>query len=146
MRNMIQRANQRDYIPDDDEVLEQFGLDKLEYRYSRGCRFDEGLIEHCSKKKIFAAAEQLLSNETLKPELERIYAGKAKANAIGHPVHYMIQTIPIFGKKCACLCFRRYIPTTGFAAKGTAFWNSGREIISRAYSMTAFTKSALAVQ
>ncbi len=103
MRNMLQRANQRDYIPDDDEVLEQFGLDKLEYRYSRGCRFDEGLIEHCSKKKIFAAAEQLLSNETLKPELERIYAGKAKANAIGHPVHYMIQTDDSHIREKMCL-------------------------------------------
>ena len=103
MRNMLQRANQRDYIPDDDEVLEQFGLDKLEYRYSRGCRFDEGLIESCSKKKIFAAAEQLLSNETLKPELERIYAGKAKANAIGHPVHYMIQTDDSHIREKMCL-------------------------------------------
>lgn len=49
IRNMLQRANQRDYISDDDEVLEQFGLDKLDYRYGRGCRFDEGLIENFSK-------------------------------------------------------------------------------------------------
>ena len=30
MRNMLQRANQCDYIPDDDEVLEQFGLDRVQ--------------------------------------------------------------------------------------------------------------------
>ena len=92
IRNMLQRASQRDYIPDDDEVLEQFGLDKLGYRYGRGCRFDEGLIEDSSKREIYAAADQLLSNETLIPELDRIYAGKAKTNATGHPVHYIIQT------------------------------------------------------
>ena len=82
IRNMLQRASQRDYIPDDDEVLEQFGLDKLGYRYGRGCRFDEGLIEDSSKREIYAAADQLLSNETLIPELDRIYAGKAKTNDI----------------------------------------------------------------
>ena len=92
IRNMLQRASQRDYIPDDDEVLEQFGLDKLGYRYGRGCRFDEGLIESSSKKEIYATADQLLSNETLIPELDRIYVRKAKSNAAGHPVHYIIQT------------------------------------------------------
>lgn len=92
IRNMLQRASQRDYIPDDDEVLEQFGLDKLDYRYGRRFRFDEGLIEDSSKREVYAAADWLLSNETLIPELNRIYAGKVKINVIGHPVHYMIQT------------------------------------------------------
>lgn len=92
MRNMLRRASQHDYIQDDDEVLEQFGLDILDYRYNRGCRFDEGLIESCAKRKVYVAADQLLSNETLIPELDRIYAGKAKTNATGHPVHYIIQT------------------------------------------------------
>ena len=92
MRNMLRRASQHDYIQDDDEVLEQFGLDILDYRYNRGCRFDEGLIESSSKREIYAAAAQLLSNETLIPELDRIYAGKAKTNTTGHPVHYIIQT------------------------------------------------------
>lgn len=92
IRNMLRRASQHDYIQDDDEVLEQFGLDILDYRYNRGCRFDEGLIESCAKRKVYVAADQLLSNETLIPELDRIYAGKAKTNATGHPVHYIIQT------------------------------------------------------
>lgn len=143
IRNMLQRASQRDYIPDDDEVLEQFGLDKLGYRYGRGCRFDEGLIESSSKKEIYATADQLLSNETLIPELDRIYVRKAKSNAAGHPVHYIIQTILIYGKKWADFCFRRYMPETGCTAKGTVFWNLGREKNFHAQSITAFTKAVL---
>ncbi len=144
MRNMLQRANQRDYIPDDDEVLEQFGLDKLGYRYGRGCRFDEGLIESSSKREIYAAAAQLLSNETLIPELDRIYAGKAKNNLTGHPVHYIIQTDDSdIRKKWAGFCFRRYMPETGCTAKGTVFWNLGQERTFQVQSMTAFTKVVL---
>ena len=90
--NMLRRANQHDYISDYDEVLEQFGLDKLGYRHGRGCIFDESLIDECSKKEIYVAADQLLSNETLIPELDRIYSGKAKTTIKGHPVHYIIQT------------------------------------------------------
>lgn len=147
IRNMLQRANQRDYIPDDDEVLEQFGLDKLDYRYGRGCRFDEGLIESSSKREIYAAAAQLLSNETLIPELDRIYAGKAKNNLTGHPVHYIIQTDDSdIRKKWAGFCFRRYMPETGCTAKGTVFWNLGQERTFQVQSMTAFTKVVLAAR
>ncbi len=94
MHTLLQRASQRDYIPDDDEVLEQFGLLKLthRYRFPGEGRYYESLIEDASKREVYSAADKLLSNETLIPELDRIYAGKAKSNAIGHPVHYMIQT------------------------------------------------------
>lgn len=84
IRNMLRRANHHHYIPDDGKVLEQFDLDKLDYRYGRGCSFDEGLIEGSSKREIYAAADQLLSNETLIPELDRIYAGKVKTKPTGH--------------------------------------------------------------
>lgn len=35
------------------------------------------------------------------------------------------------------------MPETGYAVKGTVFWNLGREKISQAQSMTAFTKAVL---
>lgn len=92
LRRLLQQACHQDYISDDDEVLEQFGLDRLSGHYFGGYQFDEGLIESRPKRAVYAAAERLLSNETLLPELDRIYAGRGKAGAIGHPVHYIIQT------------------------------------------------------
>ena len=92
LRNMLSCASRNDYIRDDDEVLEQFDLDKLNGRYSRGITYGEKIFDACDKKTVYEDAEQFLAKDTFLPELNRIYAGSAKQNADGHPVHYMIQT------------------------------------------------------
>lgn len=92
IRNMLLQAERREYISGDDEVLEQFDLDKINRRFGRECSFEEALIEDASKSKIYEAANQLLSHQSLISELDRIYAGKKMTNVIGHPVHYIIQT------------------------------------------------------
>lgn len=50
LRNMLAGACRKDYINDDDEVLEQFDLDKLNGRYGRGISFGEHLLEDINKK------------------------------------------------------------------------------------------------
>lgn len=92
LRNMLSCANRNDYIRDDDEVLEQFDLDKLTGRYSRGITYGEKILDACDKKSVYEDAERFLTEDTFIPELNRIYEGSAKQNAVGHPVHYMIQT------------------------------------------------------
>lgn len=92
LRNMLGCASRNDYIRDDDEVLEQFDLDKLTGRYSRGITYGEKILDACDKKSVYEDAERFLTEDTFIPELNRIYAGSAKQNAVGHPVHYMIQT------------------------------------------------------
>ena len=92
IRNMLLQAERREYISGDDEVLEQFDLDKINRRFGRECSFEEALIEDASKSKIYEAANQLLSHQSLISELDRIYVGKKMTNVIGHPVHYIIQT------------------------------------------------------
>lgn len=92
IRNMLLHAERREYISGDNEVLEQFDLDKINRRFGRECSFEEALIEDASKSKIYEAAHQLLSHQSLISELDRIYAGKKMTNVIGHPVHYIIQT------------------------------------------------------
>ena len=89
---MLQQASIHNYILSNDEVLENFGLEDLNHWYGRNRNFDEGLIEDCPRSAAYATAEQLFSNETLLPELNRIYAAKQKNHAFGHPVHYMIET------------------------------------------------------
>lgn len=93
LRNMLQQATREDFIDDDDEVLDRFGLDKLlNFRYRNGVEYEEKLIKPCEKEEIYHAAERLLSNETFLPELDRIYAGDGKERTVGHPVHYIIET------------------------------------------------------
>ena len=90
--NMLGYADRYDYINDDDEVLEQFDLDKLNERFGRGVEYGENLLDNCDKKSVYEHADRFLAKDTFVPELNRIYAGSAKNKVIGHPVHYMIQT------------------------------------------------------
>ena len=46
LRNMLGCANRNDYINDDDEVLEQFELDKLNGRFGRGVEYGENILEY----------------------------------------------------------------------------------------------------
>lgn len=92
LRNMLAGACRKDYINDDDEVLEQFDLDKLNGRYGRGISFGEHLLEDINKKAVYKDAARFLAKDALISELDRIYAGSSKQNVVGHPVHYLIQT------------------------------------------------------
>ena len=91
-RSMLQRADRNDFIEDEDDVLERFDLDKIVRGYNRGVDFDESLFEEVSKAAAFETAERFLARESFVPELHRIYAGKHSVRAVGHPVHYLIQT------------------------------------------------------
>lgn len=92
MEQLLSRAVRYDYIEDDDEVKEKYRIDRITGRRGRGLEFGENLIEACDKKVIFQKAGRYLLNETLLPELRRIYAGPRHVKAKGHPVHYMFQT------------------------------------------------------
>lgn len=90
LASILSNAYGADYIDDDDTVLEKFNLHKLRGRSS--ISYGENIIEFYEKEELYAAARRYLMDETLLPELERIYVGKSKNKANGHPVHYMIQT------------------------------------------------------
>ena len=93
MRNLLSCADRNDYIGDDDEVLEKFELDRINGRYVRGIEYGENLLDEITcKEELLAKANELLANDTLTPELERIYSRKTNAKAFGHSVHYMIET------------------------------------------------------
>lgn len=101
-RILLQTASRNEYINDDDEVLERFDLDKLSGRYCSEINYGENLIEEKDRKIIYNRAEQFLMKETLIPELDRIYAGKAINRVKGHPVHYMVQTDDVDMRRDIC--------------------------------------------
>ena len=91
MGNLLGSANRQSYIEDDDDILERFGLDRLNRH--RGLVFGENLINPKSKKDdLFKAAKNYYMDETMIPELERIYSIDKKTCATGHPVHYIVET------------------------------------------------------
>lgn len=100
--NMLGCANRNDYIYDDDEVLEQFDLDKLNGRFGRSVEYGESILDDCGKRSVYEGAERFLARDTFIPEIDRIYAGCAKEKAGGHPVHYMIQTDDSETRKSMC--------------------------------------------
>ena len=91
--NMLQSAGRTGYMENaDEDILEQFDLISLAGRYGRMISYDEEMIEETGRPQVYKVAEKFLARESLIPELDRIYAGKAVSRAKGHPVHYMIQT------------------------------------------------------
>lgn len=92
IQNLLCSADRQDYIADDDEVMEKYGLDKISGRRGRSIDFGENIIDERSRSEVFSNAEKYLLNKTFLPELGRIYAGGASSKPYGHPVHYILQT------------------------------------------------------
>ena len=92
IENLLSSADRQDYISDDDEVMEKFGLDKITGRRGRGIEYGENIIEEENMKDIFRTAEKYLLHDTFLPELKRIYTETPTNKPYGHPVHYMLQT------------------------------------------------------
>lgn len=91
--SLLSDADRHDFIEDDTDILEHFGLDKITGRMSRGISFGENLVkEYQDKESLLAIADKYFMSETLSPEFERIYAKRKKAHAFGHPVHYFVET------------------------------------------------------
>ena len=92
IQQLLSRASRYDYIEDDDEIIERYGIDRVIGRRGRGIEYGENIIDDRSRQEIFRDAERYLMNETMLPELDRIYAGASTTKVQGHPVHYMLQT------------------------------------------------------
>lgn len=90
--SMLQTSCRRDYMEDEEEILEHFELNKLYSRFDRDLNYDEKIIDKASKTSIYKRASAFSADSSLCSELDRIYAGRSVKNAIGHPVHYVIQT------------------------------------------------------
>ena len=92
IQQLLGRSDHNGFIDDASEVLEKFGIDRAVGHRGRGIEFGENIIGDCTLKELQVKADRYLLNESLLPELERIYAGSPRKKPQGHPVHYMLQT------------------------------------------------------
>jgi len=90
--NMLSGANRFDYVNDDDEIMEYYGLDCLVGRWGRSFEFGDTIMETPDKEEILLNASKYLSEETLKPELERIFLNSVPRGKYGHVVDYFVET------------------------------------------------------
>lgn len=102
IEQLLSRADRSDFITDDDEITEKYGIDKITGRNGRGILFGENIIAERSQEDICADIERYLLNETFLPELDRIYAGTPAIKPQGHPVHYMVQTDDLNIRRESC--------------------------------------------
>ena len=85
-RGLLRSAERNDFISDDVNVSELFGIENLTGQVKE---YMLGRID--SREKLMETARSLLLGATLGTELERIYMGGRKKKT-GHPVHYLIRT------------------------------------------------------
>ncbi|MCC8192567.1 MAG: AAA family ATPase [Ruminococcus sp.] len=78
------------FVHDTDSVLENFGLRKIHNERWGSLDVAEGIIAERSKAEIYDEAKIYFCNDTLIPELNRIYANKRSIKPDGHPVHYYL--------------------------------------------------------
>ena len=81
------------YIENEDDIVERYGLEKINKRHYCSLEYDEKLIDgNKEKKAVYDMAERIFAIDTLTPELDRIYSGRTNEKAYGHPVHYLVET------------------------------------------------------
>ena len=90
--SLMERADTMDYIADKDNYLENFDLSRLYHNGFRRNMFGEDLITETGKDELLKKADECMSDETLIPELKRIYQPSKLKMIKGHPVHYLIET------------------------------------------------------
>lgn len=91
-QSLISIAEKNHFIKDEDEHFEKIGFDRLIGRFNRYNYKETILFDNLSKKDIKKEIKNLLCEDTLLPEIERIYTPQKVKTNFGHPVHYLIQT------------------------------------------------------
>ena len=90
-KDLLHAADRHDYIFDADDILRRFDLDDLG-GYRNNFEWDETVLKPAKRDQVWESAKTAFSDQSLLPELKRIYKGAATKTALGHPVHYLIKT------------------------------------------------------
>lgn len=86
---IFERAERNRFVPRIYPIMEKFGLNEFNTRF-KIMEFIEEIIDDHTKEYLYDQAKKCMCDETLLPELDRIYAGSVELKKKTHPVHYML--------------------------------------------------------
>ena len=84
-KRALRRAENDEYIESEDKVISDLHLEC-------DCRYKEAVSKDISKKEAKELAQELLYDNSLSAEIDRIYQVKNKSEKLHHPVHYIIRS------------------------------------------------------
>lgn len=88
---MLRCADRGDYINDCDDILEQYGIYAL--LRDRFFKMEESVIQECpGQLALKQMVHEILCDESMAAELDRIFTPAGYTNVKGHPVHYIVKT------------------------------------------------------
>lgn len=92
MDSLLSTASRNDFVNSDDEILERFGIDCL-VGHRNYSEYGESMIDtSLSRDELIKKSNNLLMEDTLTAEINRIYEVPATKSSSGHPVHYLVRT------------------------------------------------------
>ena len=126
LRKMADRADRHDFIVDETILFDELKLDSICQRWGLRDFIQEKIIRPKKKEKIYELAHKCMSDETMIPELDRIYEKPNTTGMLAHPVHYMISTddFDVMSNSLVTLISALY---------------ENRRVKSKRYSFTSFT-------
>lgn len=101
MLTMLRETCRNGYYKDEDEVLENLGIESLNSSWFKISTDEKLLDENVPKERSFLKSSESTMDETLHPELERVFAGSLK-KLKGHPVHYYVESDDSDIARAAC--------------------------------------------
>lgn len=130
-------AGARKLVNNCNDVLKDFGLDDLYSDYN-----EELLNGNLTKDSLINKSKVMLFEETILPEIERIYIESPVSRVKGHPVHYLVCCDDQSDqKKFAVFCWKPYMQMKEFRASVFAVLILIYTIEYRILLMTHFTKA-----
>ena len=84
-KRALRRAENDEYIESEDKVISDLHLEC-------DCRYKEAVSKDVSKREMKEIAQELLYDNSLSAEIDRIYQVKNKSEKLHHPVHYIIRS------------------------------------------------------
>ena len=89
---LLSKAESQNFIQDTNEILEEFGLDEIVGDYVRYLEYKEYIVKKGTANLLRCNEAKYWMSDTFHLELQRIFVGSGHESALGHPVHYIIET------------------------------------------------------
>ena len=91
--SLLRTGDRNYFVSSTYDILEDLNLSVFDGRRHYDIKYTENLLtETVNKETILQDSREMLFENSLSPEIERIYMGKSCGKTKSHPVHYLVKT------------------------------------------------------